>query len=622
MRIKLRHVLHAGINLARMTSTPQPYVITGITSGAPQLRQEINTFVQNDKMFSLYVQALKMMQNDSQKDVTSFFQVAGIHGLPYVAWDGAIDPNGPVDPNDQWAGYCTHGSTLFPTWHRPYVMLYEQILQNYAAQVANTYTVDTAAWQQAAADFRQPYWDWATNSVPPAQVISMDQVTITGPNGKKISVSNPLKRYAFDPIDPSFPPPYDKWNTTLRQPDTTSPGATDDVTRLKRVLQNAQRSITTTTYSMLTRADRWSAMADHTPDNGGSATNSLEAIHDNIHVLVGGLGHMSDPSVAAFDPIFWLHHANVDRMLSLWAAIHPGLWVSDGSSEDGTFTIAANTTVGQTTALTPFWSDQHSFWISDSVTGTSQLGYNYPEFDGVDTSNSTTLRTHILNVVNRLYGGGSSKTSSRELVDLGSESSFADVTSASGDVAPRSLDIERLPARADPGDQPALEARSQSGGSTYSDWTARVRYRKYELKRSFIILFFLGDPPHDPKTWLVANNLAGTQCAFVNSAASQCQNCRNQGQMMAEGFVPLNMAIAKHSGLGTYDSEVVEPYLKKRLTWRAQLTDGTPVTLESLEVVVLEVPLILLPGALIPVVGEITHHPGITVGRMGLSISI
>lgn len=39
---------------------------------------------------------------------------------------------------------------------------------------------------------------------------------------------------------------------------------------------------------------------------------SLEYIHNNIHNWVGGfdsyVGHMTEPPVAAFDPIFWMHH--------------------------------------------------------------------------------------------------------------------------------------------------------------------------------------------------------------------------------------------------------------------------------------------------------------------------
>lgn len=44
---------------------------------------------------------------------------SGIHGRPFQSWD---DVNGSGNPN---TGYCTHGSVLFPTWHRPYLAVYE-----------------------------------------------------------------------------------------------------------------------------------------------------------------------------------------------------------------------------------------------------------------------------------------------------------------------------------------------------------------------------------------------------------------------------------------------------------------------------------------------------------------
>ena len=40
-------------------------------------------------------------------------------------------------------------------------------------------------------------------------------------------------------------------------------------------------------------------------------------------------------SLSGFDPIFYLHHANVDRLLSLWSALNPGVWVTPGIAEDG-----------------------------------------------------------------------------------------------------------------------------------------------------------------------------------------------------------------------------------------------------------------------------------------------
>ena len=47
-----------------------------------------------------------------------------------------------------------------------------------------------------------------------------------------------------------------------------------------------------------------------TREKGRAATyGSIEALHGNYHILLGGAnGHMSHPSIAAFDPVFWLHH--------------------------------------------------------------------------------------------------------------------------------------------------------------------------------------------------------------------------------------------------------------------------------------------------------------------------
>lgn len=36
---------------------------------------------------------------------------------------------------------------------------------------------------------------------------------------------------------------------------------------------------------------------------------SLESLHNSFHNNIGGAGHMSQVPVAAFDPVFWMHHA-------------------------------------------------------------------------------------------------------------------------------------------------------------------------------------------------------------------------------------------------------------------------------------------------------------------------
>lgn len=57
---------------------------------------------------------------------------------------------------------------------------------------------------------------------------------------------------------------------------------------------------------MLTRIHDWPAFSNHTVGDGGSTSNSLEAIHDGIHGNVGAGGQMSDPSVAGI----YLHMFN------------------------------------------------------------------------------------------------------------------------------------------------------------------------------------------------------------------------------------------------------------------------------------------------------------------------
>lgn len=61
--------------------------------------------------------------------------------------------------------------------------------------------------------------------------------------------------------------------------------------------------------------------------SGGTSGNLENNPHNLVHVYVGGsspngqtYGLMSDPGIAGLDPIFYLHHANIDRMWAVWNA--------------------------------------------------------------------------------------------------------------------------------------------------------------------------------------------------------------------------------------------------------------------------------------------------------------
>ena len=63
-----------------------------------------------------------------------------------------------------------------------------------------------------------------------------------------------------------------------------------------------------------------------------------EALHGGVHVWIGG--DMRRPGISPRDPIFFLHHAQVDRVWALWQRLHPQarwtasnepMWPWDGS---------------------------------------------------------------------------------------------------------------------------------------------------------------------------------------------------------------------------------------------------------------------------------------------------
>ena len=105
-----------------------------IATGQRPFRQEFSTFKNSGAAFDLYILSLQRFQQQNQSALLSYYQVAGdvplhvsniwiltndqgIHGRPFIAWDN-------VQGYFQ-AGYCTHSSILFPSWHRPYMALFE-----------------------------------------------------------------------------------------------------------------------------------------------------------------------------------------------------------------------------------------------------------------------------------------------------------------------------------------------------------------------------------------------------------------------------------------------------------------------------------------------------------------
>lgn len=100
------------------------------------------------------------------------------------------------------------------------------------------------------------------------------------------------------------------------------------------------------------------------------AAGRVEAYgHNIIHELVGGpTGYMSSTRTAALDPIFWLHHCNIDRVWATWRqrfgdAACPRDWLATRTRG---FIGADGRETGE--------------WITSRITSTLALGYEYDAF--------------------------------------------------------------------------------------------------------------------------------------------------------------------------------------------------------------------------------------------------
>ncbi|KAJ3032121.1 UNVERIFIED_CONTAM: hypothetical protein HDU68_004431 [Siphonaria sp. JEL0065] len=350
-------------------------------------RKEVRTFFADPKQSSLFLQAFAVLQARDPKDPKSYAQVSSIHGLPNTDYDGFPQekPNG---------GYCVHGQSLFPTWHRPYIALIEVLIIEAAKDIAKKYTVDTQSWLTAAANIRFPYWDWANDASItqgiPSILVDENVAILATPDAHQATIKNPLASFAIPSVlRESFPGNFKTWNRTLRFPKSADPNATSDVLALQQKFKAAAPNLRSMVRVLFDgTVVKWQDFSNHSLDFSHQQPgnyHSLEFIHDQIHVIIAGNGgHMGSPDVAAYDPIFYFHHCNVDRLLALYEHVFD-LYVDDGK-------VAAK-------GLAPFKKAEgpNNTWNSNDTRETAYLGYSYPEL----SQKGASLQTSLLSIYGR-----------------------------------------------------------------------------------------------------------------------------------------------------------------------------------------------------------------------------
>jgi tyrosinase-like protein/polyphenol oxidase-like protein len=236
--------------------------VSGPFSGVPFLqpftRQSIATLT-SAQIASLQ-KGIQVMMSRPVTDPTSYRFQANIHGT--------LDTPTTTEEMQSW-NQCEHGSFYFPSWHRMYLYFFDRILRAAAGDP----------------NLALPYWDWTD----PAQR------TLPLPFQQPVNASNSL--YIAPPGRPTG---VDSGTFSL------SSSAVDDSGALADVDFDTGGSL-----------GNGFGSGPASPAQFNSATGDLEMQpHNIVHSDLGGL--MSVIDTAAQDPIFWLHHANIDRLWNKW----------------------------------------------------------------------------------------------------------------------------------------------------------------------------------------------------------------------------------------------------------------------------------------------------------------
>ncbi|MGH6839682.1 MAG: tyrosinase family protein [Methylocella sp.] len=164
---------------------------------------------------------------------------------------------------------CPHGNWYFLPWHRAFLLMYERAVRQLTGH----------------ADFALPYWDWTADRQLPA---AFTQPTFNGQ-------PNPLYESQRDmsPTD-SLP------DEIVGQPVITTILGETPYETFGTSRPNGQDSL----------AQSWINC------EGCGVSGTLEATpHNNVHNIVGGL---MGGTQSALDPIFMMHHCNIDRIWAVW----------------------------------------------------------------------------------------------------------------------------------------------------------------------------------------------------------------------------------------------------------------------------------------------------------------
>jgi tyrosinase len=365
-------------------------------------------------------------------------------------------------------------------------------------------------------------------------VITQPNVYVNTPKGVK-SITNPLAKYTFHPIPSAddFPQdfPLSHAPQTERTPDDNG---NDQVAAINAAMKANGKALTDKVYYLVAR------QADYAPfsntgfpvEKRNGSYDSLESIHNQVHGLVGGNGHMAYVPLSTFDPLFWLHHCNIDRIYAIWSAINPNSYVAPQTNDIGTYAEAAGTLEDENTPLYPFKKDgQGNIHTSVSARDTKSFGYSYPEVVDWGVS-SQQLASSVRRSFKKLYNpSGTLDNQKRGLL--------------------------------------SLFMRRADNGTERRDWFVNVKVnRTFDYPIS--VNFFIGTPPASTPDWPTATNLITSQIILPDMTFSKVAP-----PALAQVPLTRSLAYVKDNGLlNSTDVQSVQAFLASQLQWTVTTSTG------------------------------------------------
>jgi tyrosinase len=227
------------------------------------------------KMLRIYAQGVNAMKALAPQDPRSWIFQWGVHATPQpkAKMLDTIFPDGSGEAFDlareTWSTCQSHQGQLveyFLPWHRLYVMQFEEIIRVLTRRD----------------DFTLPYWDY------------------TSPGSYAIPEEFQSKSRNDPTLSGLFVPNRNRDGGPFRSADVNAGEPLNKYYRGRRnflVLPNLREP----SYSVF-------------------CSQIDSQLHNQVHRFIGDDTNMGNIPTAAGDPIFWLHHCNVDRMWTAWNA--------------------------------------------------------------------------------------------------------------------------------------------------------------------------------------------------------------------------------------------------------------------------------------------------------------